>query len=384
MKKTILLAALVISASIGSQGATVAPATQKLGVLNFALADTYQHYVYLNGAYATNTAVGTACAMEVCGSATKYVTGTDKIDNVRIIKSIGAAMGVSFTAKAQLVIFNYDNNSSIPAYPPYLACEVSETANNTFNGPEDLSSMIALSSDSTVEGSASAVEGSASAYANGMEAFWPNENQINWVDYSEPTNPSDYAAWAWPKATVHISDPSNGDPLLKCVDVSSFFSFEEAYCYFCWDTVDRVTSGTAAGTGTTATSTGEPCIGTSTTTTSCKFKASGTTKWYFTIKFNNVVAENEYLQLAYDGGILPYLLGANSDTAMAAANQLTFVVTGDVTYPWAYKTVDGLAGIWGTMTMSQANGYARNPFCGVLTGSVKVTESDNAKVTVCF
>jgi hypothetical protein len=362
MKKTILLAALVISASIGSQVASAATATLKLGVLNFALTDTYQHYVYLNGAYATNPAVGTACEMEACGSATKYVTGTDKIDNVRIIKSIGAAMGVSFTAKAQLVIFNYDNNSSIPAYPPYLACEVGETANNTFNGPEDL-----VPPAGTDENT---------AYANGNEAFWPNENQINWVDYSETTDPSNYAAWEWPKATVHISDPNNGNSLLQCVDVSSFFSFEEAYCYFCWDTVDRVTSGSANAVGTA----GEPCIG----NTSCKFKASGTTKWYFTIKFNNVIAENEYLQLAYDGGILPYLLDARSATSMAAANQLTFVVTGDVTYPWAYKTVDGLAGIWGTMTMTQANGYARNPFCGVLTGSVKVTESDNARVIVCF
>jgi len=119
MKKTILLAALVISASIGSQVASAATAVGKVGVLTFALTDTYQHYVYLNGAQSQSS----ACELKDCQNTVKYVTGTEKIDNKRIINAIGKALGVTFTSKAQLAVVNYDNDLPNPAYPPYLACE---------------------------------------------------------------------------------------------------------------------------------------------------------------------------------------------------------------------------------------------------------------------
>ena len=349
MKKTILLAALVISASIGSQVASAATAVGKVGVLTFALTDTYQHYVYLNGAQSQSS----ACELKDCQNTVKYVTGTEKIDNKRVINAIGKALGVTFTSKAQLAVVNYDNDLPNPAYPPYLACENESAPPDTFNAPDDL-----------IGGT------EVNAYYDLTFGAWPNEQQIDWVDYSETTDPASVPSYLWPKATVRISDPSNGNHNLDCFDVSAFFSFEEASCYFCWDTVDRVTSGTAQTT--TATS-GDICIANG---RSCGLKGSGTTRWYFTLKFNNVANENQYLDLKFNAnGEYPYAVNS-----VNSADELTFVVSGVVSYPWKYKTVNGLGSIWGIMTMSQANGYGREPYCGVLAGSVKITETDNTKV----
>jgi hypothetical protein len=360
MKKTILLAALVISASIGSQVASAATATGKVGVLTFALTDTYQHYVTLGG---TQDQV-TACALKDCNQTVKYTTGTDKIDNKRIITAIGKALGVSFTSKAQLVVVQYDNDLPDPAYPPYLACENDDIAANTFNAPVDY-----------ING------GWTNAYYDLSFGAWPNEQQIDWVDYSttDPNWAASVATYLWPKATVRISDPSNSSAngIYKCVDVSSFFSFEEASCYFCWDTVDRVTSGIAQ-TKTVGGSTGRPsdiCIanGTNGTPSTCGLKGSGTTRWYFTIKFNNVGNENQFLGLQYNNN-------DNNVVEVNTVDELTFAVSGVVSYPWKYNTVNGFGSVWGVMTMSQANGYGREPYCGVFAGSVKITETDNTKV----
>jgi hypothetical protein len=361
MKKSTMIAALVVSASLGTMAANAATAIGKVGVLNFALTDTYQHFVYLNGAQNQVT----ACSLKDCNpEVVKYVTGTDKINNVRVITAIGKTLGVKFTSKAKLVVVDYDNDIPNPAYPMYLECEFNPEASapgaDTFNAPVDF--IFNVNNDPTVNGG-SVWEDALFDFSFGA---WPNEQQIDWVDYSSTT--PEWAASVntglWPVATVHISDPSNPSIDLECVDVSSFFSFEEAYCYFCWDTVDRVTSGSATVTTQT---TGTIC----TLGSNCAFKGSGTTKWYFTIKFNNNPNVNQFLKLEY---------GVDGINNIQSVDELTFAASGVVSYPWVYKTVDGLGDVWGTMTMAQAAGYANDPFCGVLAGSITITESDDTKV----
>ena len=356
-----MIAALVVSASLGTMAANAATAIGKVGVLNFALTDTYQHFVYLNGAQNQVT----ACSLKDCNpEVVKYVTGTDKINNARIIAAIGKTLGVKFTSKAKLAVVDYDNDIPNPAYPMYLECEFNPEASapgaDTFNAPVDF--IFNVNNDPTVNGGF-VWEDALFDFSFGA---WPNEQQIDWVDYSSTT--PEWAASVntglWPVATVHISDPSNVSIDLECVDVSSFFSFEEAYCYFCWDTVDRVTSGSATVTTQT---TGTIC----TLGSNCAFKGSGTTKWYFTIKFNNNPNVNQFLALEY---------GVDGISDIGSVDELTFAASGVISYPWVYKTVDGLGDVWGTMTMAQAGGFANDPFCGVLAGSITITETDNTKV----
>ena len=59
---------------------------------------------------------------------------------------------------------------------------------------------------------------------------------------------------------------------------------------------------------------------------------------------------------------------------MAPEAWLQFSVGGVFSYPWQIKNVSGVVGAFGTMTMSQASGFASDPWCGVLNGSVKVVE----------
>jgi hypothetical protein len=367
MKKTTMIAALVVSASLGTMAVNAATAIGKLGVLNFALTDTYQHFVYLNGAQNQVT----ACQLKDCPSTdvTKYVTGTDKINNARILAAIGKTLGVKFTSKAKLVVVDYENDIPNPAYPMYLECEfnpdVAIGGADTFNAPVDF--IFNVNNDPTVNGGF-AWEDALFDFSFGA---WPNEQQIDWVDYSTTTpnwaesvtHNADPNKSLWPRATVHVSDPSNAALDLQCVDVSAFFSFEEAYCYFCWDTVDRVTSGSAS---ITQNNTGTIC-----TQSGCSYKGSGTTKWYFTIKFNNNPVDNQFLALEY---------GVDFVNTLQSADELVFAASGVISYPWVYKTVDGLGDVWGTMTMAQAAGYANDPFCGVLAGSITITESDDTKV----
>jgi hypothetical protein len=194
--------------------------------------------------------------------------------------------------------------------------------------------------------------------------------QIDWVDYSQLATDSQYnpnPSWLWNKATVHISDPSNPSANLQCVDVSPFFSFEEAFCYFCWDTIDRVTSGSALTTSVSAT---EVCIGGG----GCGFKGSGTTKLYFTIKFNAVDRENKYLAVNFPG--VPGIGNQNT------IDEHSFTVSGIISYPWKFGVKNGVSGAFGTMTMAQANGYGREPYCGVLAGSVKITGVTDVQVPI--
>jgi hypothetical protein len=339
--KSTLLVTLAISACIGNQ-VLWASATRKIGTLSFALTDTYQYRVYQNGVQ-TETTVDDLVA---CLGNVKYETKSEKIDNKRILGAITKALGCTFTTKDQLVVVNYDNYIPAPPYPPYLV----DPASETFNGPRDTAGYLIAA----------------------MET-WPNERQIDWVEYDLDNAPGDVGSNRWPKAMVFVSDPSNATAACMCKDVSPFFSFEEAYCYFCYDTVDRVTAGNLT---TGSSTTGDICIGTE---TSCGTKGSGTTKWYMTIKFNNT-AKNIWFDQFY--GFESPVSGVAGDDNVSAA--LWFTVGGVVNYPWKYTTKDNVYTVFGTMTMSQATGYGQNPYCGVLNGSVKITETTNAKTPICL
>ncbi len=334
MKRT-LLATLAISACIGSQVLCAATTgTYKVGQLTFALTDTYQWRVTHNGSAIQESVP----LLTECEANLKYETKSEKITTTRVINAIGKALRRSYTSKAKLGIVNYDNEVPAPPYPPYLF----DPAADTFNGPLD-----------------------ANGYYITDMWVWPNEVQIDWVEYDWVNATGEPGDELWTKASVVISDP-NGT--WKCTDVSDFFSFEEAYCYFCWDTVDRVTKGSLKSSYEY-----DICIGPG----GCGVSGSGTTKFYLTIKFNNDPASNIWLNQEEEYRTVAPLA--------SAADRLIFTVGGVVNYPWKIKALNGVAYAFGTMTMSKAEGYGQNPWCGVLSGSIKITETDDSKLPVdCY
>jgi hypothetical protein len=273
-------------------------------------------------------------------------------------------LGVSFTQFAQLAIWNYDNVVPAPPYPPVLPDPMAVA----WNGPRDYDSGFLVENDLAGLGN----------------WFWPNLNQIDWVNYDWVVQTGDLVPpTRWPNATVYISDPRNPSAALQCIEVSPFFSFEEAYCYFCWDTVDRVTSGNL-------TVTTEPCIG-----GLCSTTGKGTTKFYLTIKFNNDPSVNPWIARGVNFGAAPdagsyaeQLLGQGAWSitrgfaTLSALQVLKFTVGGVVNYPWTAKTVAGIKSTFGTMTMAKANGYASTPWCGVLDGTVNIVDTTDATVLV--
>lgn len=371
MKKT-LLTVLAVVAGIGglalNANAATVQATTKLGDLSFALTDTYQRYVYLNGAQNQFTiydfAGGAANpGLLNCNAALKYSTLTEKIDNKRVIAAIGKALGASFTATAKIALWAYDNGVPAPPYPPVLP----DPMGVAWNGPRDYDVGFLVEND----------------LAGNGNWLWPNLNQIDWVDYDWPVATGDLVpATRWPYATVYISDPKNPNAALQCIEVSPFFSFEEAYCYFCWDTVDRVTSGNL-------TVTTEPCIG-----GLCSTTGKGTTQFYLTIKFNNDATDNPWITRGDNYGLGVPVAGSYAEQlwlqgawslvkgfpALPALSVLKFTVAGVVNYPWAAKTVNGIKSTFGTMTITKATGYASTPWCGVLDGTVKIVETTDATV----
>lgn len=337
MKKTIL-AALVISASIGSQVSYAATtATTKVGKLTFALTDTYQWTITTNGVQSANGP--STVVLEQCLGTIKYVSQTKAINTRSVITAIGKALHLSFTASANLALLNYDNDLNAPPYPPYLPALGPA---NTFNGPRDTAGNLIA--------------------AMGV---WPNALQIDWVEYDRVNAPGDVGADLWPKAWVVISDPKGAN---SCVDVTPFFSFEEAYCYFCWDTVDRVTSGQIkAGLQTS----GNACL----SPNGCGVTGNGTTRFYLKIKFDNVYpSENGWL--ASDNFALPVY-------DVNAVDRLAFSVDGVVVYPWVIKQNLSVPTAFGTMSMSTADGYGAAPFCGTIKGSVVIAETTDAVIPVC-
>ena len=421
MKRTIIIA-LALSASIGSQvdlRAAAATGSTKLGNLSFALTDTYQGPNARNwGIRDASTLLqvtNTVPSLINCAGAYKYVSSTMQLNNAAVLRAISSALtgtdykqvlgsgnGV-FTSKATLEIYHYDNALPAPPYPPYLPEYDNLGPADTMNGPRvpqvDLTASPFTETNVFVDVALATTTPLSSSW------IWPNLHQIDWVDYDGYAS-RDYSGLdpsLWPKAQVFVSDASNANPLYQCVNVTPFFSFEEAYCYFCWDTVDRVTDGNFS-TGTS----GEVCIG-----SSCSTKGSGTTRWYMTIKFDNLNAvqgiyvANLWLDKYGPGtpadplniiapwlpALLPYTWplvqtnNANIPTTvkpLAIEAWLQFSVGGVVVYPWKFQTVNGVYNAFGTMTMAQATGFGNNPWCGVLVGSVKIVEQTDAKTPICY
>ena len=348
MKKS-AIGAVLITAALGSQ--VLNAQVTKYGVMTFALTDTYQSKVLLNNVTSTNSVVG----LVGCDAAVKYQTLTAKIDNKRVISAIAPVLGVTFTSKAQLVVVDYDNTIPAPPYPQYLVYLTSAT---DLDGP--------------------AATKNAPIVAGALLEDWPIDAQIDWVNYplapaGTVTTPND-AKDVTPKTQVFVYDSSNPVAARRAVEVSPFFSIEEAYCYFCWDTVDRVTVGSL-----TTDSQSDICIGPG----GCSVKGSGTTKYYLTVKFNNNRTINSYINALSNGGT--YLANLQTDGVMDAtatdfnqvnaANWLQFSASGVVTYSWSIKAINSVATAMGTATMTQANGYANNPYCGTLTGSIKIVDT---------
>lgn len=395
-RKTAILAAIVISASIGCQVLSAASSCTpsfKVGNLSFALSDDYQINVLnvnnpRNPVQDQHTVTSTnGIDLVHCNLSVQYVDKVAAVNTARVIAAIGKAMGRTFTSKAQLALVNYDNKLPAPPYPPYLI----DPAANTFNGPRE------FAEDNQTPPVREIID---------SMGTWPNHVQIDWVDYDNTSgnnyntsvpntilgdSHSGVSANDWPMARVFVSDPNNSVLINQCVEVTGFFSIEEAYCYFCWDTVDRVTKGKFS-TGTSITI-GDVCIGG--TTYSCQTKGSGTTKFYLTIKFNNIIGSGQFENQWIDGVFIDDITSGNGwiaiDYTIGAQNQdavdwLSFSVGGVVTYPWTIKPLGNLkkATAFGTMTMSQANGYGQNPWCGVFTGSVKIIDSNDCKTPVCW
>jgi len=339
MRKT-LIAALIVTAGVATQAIAQ---HIKQAEISFALNDQYQYRVYDNNVLATNTLP----AFFNCADTIKYTSAKQKVDTKRVIGAIGDAYGEVFTTKAKLTLWYYENEIKAPPYPPYLIAPY-------YNGPRD---------------------GMTDAIIDPM-LIWPNEAQIDWVEYDTT---GEGTIVNWPKAWVYISDVNNADPDLRCVDVTPFFSIEESYCYFCWDTVDRVTDGSITLGTTTG---GDICIG---ATTTCGTKGSGTTRFYLSVKFNNTI-NNIWLSEYYTD--IPVIIP--EPDRLNVANVLIFTVNGIVSYKWSYKALDSGAGVvpFGTMTMSQAGGYGAIPWCGHFSGSLKITEvsilSDNAPECLGF
>jgi hypothetical protein len=407
----------------GTVGAVANPVpTTKLGLLNFSLANRFQAYSagkgwgiqvapndprLLNGtvnwdniSYTYGDAVG-------CQGAVKYTSANRTINNATIIGAINKALswpvgknsalqadnsvlgGIlvarlspyagQFSTKAMLVAVNYDNGRALPPYPPtqdYVGDEgtgVGSFDTALWNAPWFLNGLPDLSQ----------TDGSIIPLA------WPNENYISWGKlWTTEDGPT------WAGARVFIIDPKNANPNLQCFDVTPFFALEESYCYYCWDTMDRVTDGKITYGSSSST---PPCA---TGVSSCGITGSGTTRFYWTVKFDNVqggwvddaTAPNSVLSsgfglgsLYYNGivGISPLVgdvYGWKLDDTDQPGSQyaLGFTVSGVATYPWKFKTLsDNASWPMGTYSMS-ASGFGFSPMCGLFSGSVTMTEYDRS------
>jgi hypothetical protein len=57
-------------------------------------------------------------------------------------------------------------------------------------------------------------------------------------------------------------------------------------------------------------------------------------------------------------------------------------VDGVVSYAWSITTKNGFRWAFGTMNLTFGNGFAGNPWCGVLKGSVTITETTDAVIPI--
>jgi hypothetical protein len=446
MKKTFLIA-LAVSAGIAGQawaqvgwpdavhittqpnvdrnvgGVPTPVPTTKLGLLNISLKNTFQAYSksgrwgiqvkpsdprILNGTVVWDNLSYTYADAVDCSGTVTYTSNTRQINNATIIGAINKALswpvgkgagGLNdptvlggplvataslyqgqFRTTAKIVVVNYDNGRYLPPYPPtedYVGDETTSFDTAVWNAPWFLAGKPDISQpDGTI-----------------IPLNWPNQNYISWGKLWL-NNENEFSPQQWVGARVFIIDPGNANLNLRCFDVTPFFALEESYCYYCWDTMDRVTDGTIIF-GTSQST--PPCAS---GTFSCGLKGSGTTKLYWTVKFDNVMggweddanAPNLILSYGLKNGSLYYddivgWNGANGDTfgwklddtdEPGSAFALGFTVSGIATYPWKFKVLsDGATWPMGKYSMS-ASGYGFSPMCGLYSGPVSMTEYDRA------
>lgn len=446
--RTTLLTGLLVAAGVGGQAFGydydyTPNRANKLGVLQLSLANQYQLYwngsssVTKAGTFGVMTAPWTTKTyrwndqsyrtLENCEGSVYYKSASGKVDNVRLIQAINAAMmavdGTNFglfinpsavniwrgalgVKTTKLVIARYENEQQAPPYPPnmdvYWNGFVTDTNNpdvwqaQWYNAPWD--------SDITL-----------ATYGDMYQLQWPNKNANAWGkprtlgdgsgiawDYEiAPVISGDVARVGKPGMQVFAIDPKNVNPNLRCFDVTPFFTFEEGVCQYCWDTMDRVTDGIIQKASIVPGSLELPCQAPGPTPEAvCSVKGSGNTKFFLNIKFNNVSADrsiningagNPLLENYYtvimggpELGLLtwgtPLAFGARLDagdrTASVAA--LNFEVSGVTTYAWAYKPVAisstfKVTEAMGKMSLT-AQGHGWSPMCGILTGPVTITE----------
>jgi hypothetical protein len=282
----------------------------------------------------------------------------------------------------KLVVVNYENLDKLPPYPPtidmFYGLNPTTLPQAPFNAPYDV--------DFTPNTAPAAPDGTLITLA------WPNLNYISW---GKPDQ--DSATFAWKGARVFVIDPKNVNENLRCFDVTPFFALEESYCAFCWDTTDRVTDGSI--TRTTDQGNDPPCA--TGTADSCGIKGSATTRLYWTVKFNNVAsiwaADPNLLAWRYyaiacnfqanawggtvGGAPVGYGVKLDDTDFIGSQNALVFAASGVSTYgtPWKYqKLSDGFNWPMGKWSMGSAQGHALSPMCGVVTGSISITETDRS------
>jgi len=362
MKRTVQVVLAVI-AGLGVQ--TASAQDYKVGNLTFALSEEHQED---NMGVTWNKAAEKYALSRIahgfdCDAALEFKTKTSKIDTKRVIAAIQNALTAGgytyvFSSKAKLYMVNYDNEYLLAPYPPTVAILSRDSEGDfvvdgvPFNGPRATSGDWAYDGGETIPEETGEGDYLSTGVAFLLQTPWPNNALIDWVNYDNVNEPSE----GWPRGLVYVVDGT------LCVDVSQFFAFEESVCMFCWDTSDRVTKGKITfGQQVTSGTCFLPQM------TDCGFSGSGTTKFYLTIKFDNDAIDNWFLEELEDNVIIQ--------------NRLRFAVAGIVSYSWKQQAV----GPVGTMNMSQANGWSSVPFCGVVKGSVKITETDNTKASIsCY
>lgn len=386
--------------------------TTKWGLLNVSLNNQFQAYQKGNQNWGikinppvpgypnrTWTSDSYNYLNECLGTVT-YLSDKKKVDNRSIIAALNAGLrrtkggtagplnraGSPFSGswnvtKAKIVVVNYENKGGLPPYPPtrdaFDAEEVFEPSEfdgellfTAANAPWNLAGIPDdMASDGTY-----------------IPLAWPNQNYISW---GKPDDSSDY--FNWMGARVFVIDTTNPNPLLRCFDVTPFFAFEEAYCKFCWDTLDRVTDGKITRDADIPSD--APCA--LNPDIQCGIKGSGTTKIYWTVKFSNIGSDQQlYPNLLLDRYYIGFLnnLGFEQDEVVygtilddtdinSSQTSLVFTVAGVATYKWSFKTLsDGLSWPIGSWSMS-ASGYGYSPLCGVFTGSVSMPEYDRSSKT---
>jgi hypothetical protein len=414
MRKT-LVAALIITAGLGGQAmAQVAPPealslsnllvepSTKVGLLSVSLNNQAMAYDKGGGKWGVQINPSRGIApnpartwdiwsyeyLANCLGTVTYRSATKQINNKSIINAINQAfrkpasgntaggifvtggspyIGQFGTNTAQLVVINYDNYLKAPPYPPSEDLAYPDlTVPTSFNAlgiPNAPWNFFDVPSTGTADGATIALT-------------WPNQNYISW---GKPNPDSEGPQWLGVR--VFVIDPKNANENLRCFDVTPFFAIEEAFCSYCWDTADRVTDGSiTAGTSVTD----PPCaIGGQL----CGRKGSGTTKFYWTLKFNSIgagwEAPNALLEWYYWNWLgFDKAWGETYGTILDEGNinkstdSLRFTVNGIATYKWSYKKMsDGFTWPVGTTSMS-SSGFGYSPLCGVFSGTVSMTDYD--------